>query len=166
MAERQRFSRMAMSLLLIASMLSWGILPPPICHAHEGGEDEGHSHSAFAKPEDRGLNHELYERLQNSFALGVHHHWQLFGIEFSMPCDGEDCDEDEEIGPILIRFSGSTPANGFGGDNTQGTHLIAPQAHGLEPTVVTDSQLRPPQATSSIPLCDSARLERSGVLLV
>jgi hypothetical protein len=89
-------------------------------------------------------------------------------MEFSLPAPGEPADgtsDESTIPPAIVRVMNPivpTPRT----DPAFGRMLLAvvraPSAdvvRSLEPIP------RPPNLVTSIPLCDSARLERSGVLL-
>lgn len=160
--------------LLAAAMLVWGAVPPPVCHAHEGGVDSGHRHSGFAAHHD--IHHALPDPTHHGAmtldastldgdGLVTHHHYQLLGLEFQLPCDGEDCDEDETSEPLLIGGTRGSSAISAGGDRFSGQHLCGSPQASVQCAVVAALPIHFPRVIASLPLCDSARLERTGVRL-
>ena len=169
-----RCKRAAVNLLVSASVLASALVPPPVCHTHEGGIDSSHRHGGL-RYHSHSDNYSPSEATDHAFAatgpprsLGgfdQHHHWKLLGFEFSMPCDDEDCDDDRQTELVLGRSVGGASVVSDGGNGPQGTHSIALPEPALEPVAILVSTFRKNRLTSSIPLCDSARLERSGVRL-
>jgi hypothetical protein len=175
----KRFSRIALTLLLSASVLVWGIVPPAIRHAHEGGGKRDHRHDAAARHDLKSHHHHHrdgadhpheHEHVAEPTALGdfvVHLHWTLFGLDFSVPASqqGENDEEDGASRLALIRLVDELPAVAPGGPDSPGVSLVTPPLPGTELVAVETSPSHAPHSVASIPLCDSARLERSGVLL-
>ena len=170
----RKWLQSVVSIFLSASVLAWTVVPPPVCHLHEGGAEASHDHSEFARQasgDDTRHCDAAYLRPDNvgdvtSLGMGdsaTHHHWRFLGVEFYAPCDGDDCQNAEKSKPTLVRCNVNTATIGYGG--CQGTHLIASRVPGLESIVAVVSPFRSLRVISSIPLCDSARLERSGVRL-
>jgi hypothetical protein len=167
-----RCKRAAVNLLVSASVLVSALVPPPVCHDHDGGSDSSHRHGSFGhhchshSPSDPPDH--AFAALESPEGLGSfdrHHHWKLLGIEFSTPCDDEDCEDDQQDQPLLVRSVGGASVVSHDGNGIQAPHLIASPEPALEPVANTVSTLRTNRFTSSIPLCDSARLERTGVRL-
>jgi hypothetical protein len=177
---RNGFRQKAMNLLLSALVLAWGFVPPGFEHAHAGG-DSDHQHDQCREVSHHGSHHHDADDEHHEHAaepedtdgtllveFALHFHWQLLGVEFSMPVPTEPADGDDggPVPPVVVRvMSEIVPATQAG--LAFGRALLAancaPSAdvvRNLEPIP------RPPNLVTSIPLCDSARLERSGVLLV
>jgi len=156
-------------------------MPPAIRHAHQGGSDRDHSHDTVANHDPApGHHHHHHEGADHRHehpdttaptVLGdylVHLHWKLFGLDFCMPAP-QQSEHDEDRGalrPALVRFVDELPTLIPGGGHWQGVPVVAAPAPGPRVVAVKTSPLHPPNLVVSIPLCDSARLERSGVLLV
>lgn len=152
-------------------------MPVAIRHAHDGGGDKAHRHDAAAG-HDRELGHhhhhhgaEHHHEHEHVAAAAVladfvlHLHWNLLGLDFCVPASEEG--EEEEDGAwrlALIRPVDGLPAC-VGGPDSQGLPLVAAPVPGPPLVAAETSPAHPPNSVTSIPLCDSARLERSGVLL-
>jgi hypothetical protein len=175
---RKRFSGIASNLLLLA-LLAWAIVPPAIRHGHEGGEDSNHRHDAGTHHgQDNGECEPSSD--QDSHVAGtdeapvvlrslfVHLHWRLFGIELSVPVSQDDQPDDgtDDAKPVVVRWDDSLPTPGRdNSDSTVNAPATASQL-GLPGVVAAASSSRPPNLVPTAPLCDRARHERSGVLLV
>ena len=170
-----RFRRKTMNLLLSALVLAWEIVPLGIQHAHEGGSNATHRHDSGHEVahhlHDSDDDHHEHANLPDVSRLGdsiVHLHWQFFGMAFSMPVPEQPTDGGDDWGTIplaTVRTVNEIVQTTQAGPSF-GRMLLAatcmPNANvlwNLEPIP------RPPNLITSIPLCDSARLERSGVLL-
>ena len=185
---RNRFLQKVMNLLLSAMVLAWGIVLPGVQHVHAGGSDPAHGHDDCHEVVDyNSHNHDSgdheagdhetdVEHHEHSTALDVsllvdyvlHLHWELLGVEFSMPMPEAPVESDDNgntAPPAIVRVIGdivpATPSS-----PSLGRVLLAaictPSADvvwSLEPIPC------PRNLVTSIPLCDSARFERSGVLL-
>lgn len=160
-----------------AALLTWGIAPPAIRHGHEGGGDRGHGHDAVVHHDPEhghhdhdGGGHRHNDADASSLAVlsdfVVHLHWDLFGLDFSipMPENGEHGD-DGDGEPAVVRFIDELPTMAPYIDSFAGESLATPPDLGPDAVVVVCSPSHPPNRISSIPLCDTARFERSGVLL-
>ncbi len=172
---RYRFWRTTSSLLLSALVLSWGGVPSGVRHAHEGGGDSTHQHDDFhdAAHHDHDCDGTYREHrnvsdvsLLADFVL--HLHCQFLGMEFSMPASEEPGDNDDGEGtavPAIVRAmneEGLTTQAGLSFIRVLAAVTGTPNA---DVVLNLESAARPPNLVTSIPLCDSARLERSGVLL-
>ena len=158
-------------------MLACGILPPQVCHAHDGEGDSSHGPQGFSKHNSHNHRHHRHDvRHQgwwisdataslNASDSSSHHHWKLFGLEFFIPCDGENCEDDGKDAPILVRFAGNAPAISHVGVRLHGEYPVASLKQGLDLGVAANSPLLSARSITSIPLCESARLVRSGVRL-
>lgn len=164
----------SLRLALAAIIVGAGVAPPPVCHAHEGGDHSVHSHRSVDPFHD--ADHDSRDaRLSKAMALGAtgvgvdslatHHHYQLFGFEFHLPCDGDNCDEDENSEFVAIRSVQNASAIFAGINGQHGIYLCAVPEPGVQPIVVATSAIGSHRVVTSPPLCDSARLERSGVRL-
>jgi hypothetical protein len=165
--------------LLSSFVMAWGILPPALIHSHEGGGDTGHQHDeqtvAVALVDDHGHSHDgQSHELQAPVAADVsllgslvsHLHWDFLGIDLSIPLPAEDQRGDRvgEQDQVLVRLTEEMPRLSHGVNL-----LLALQATILEAKLdcvaTRAAPSLPPGLTASIPLCDAARFERSGVLL-
>jgi len=175
---RNRSWRKVLSLLLAALVLAWGTVPPGVQHAHGGGSDGNHRHDGCHEVAHHGAHdydfddeHHEHGTLAEVSLLAdyvLHLHWQFLGVEFSLPVPEEPADGNDDEGtvpPAVVRLVNeivlATQARpSFG--RVLLAAVCAPSTdvvRSLEPIPL------PPNLVTSIPLCDSARLERSGVLL-
>jgi hypothetical protein len=97
----------------------------------------------------------------------AHLHWGLFGFDVSLPApdEGEHGQRDNcpEFG--LIRLAGELPMMPQDTGGPSWALALLPPGSVVDLDPLTPPPSRPPNLVASIPLCDSARLERSGVLL-
>ena len=178
-----RFRQRTLSLLLSALVLTWGTVPPGIQHAHVGGSDSTHRHDhchevAHHDSHDHGSHHhdshgEDHKHatvsdvcVLSDFVAHVHLRW--LGIQLSLPVPEDPADGDAgDSVPVVIVLSvdQTVPPTGAGPSFSRVflAAICAPSADVVRPLAPIP---RPPNLVMSIPLCDSARLERSGVLLV
>lgn len=133
---------------LIVGLLLFGNVPA-WKHAHPGG-DSLHSHH----------DHDCADHVAG--ASHAHTHFTLLGIEFTWPAPAESDDEPEQGQPTFLVAApsavecGQTPSHPL--------PLEVPILDGVQPVQVAP-QFRCKTA-SAAPLCDIARHERSGVLLI
>ena len=175
---RNRSRRKVSSLLLSALVLAWGMVLPGVEHAHVGGHVPAHRHeechelahhgSHYHDSDDEHHDNATVPDVSMLADYVLHLHWRFFGMEFSMPAPDEPADHGDDEGTVLPAIVRATNEEGL---TTQagpsfGRVLLAvictPNAdvvRNLKPIP------RPPNLVTSSPLCDSARLERSGVLL-
>ena len=176
---QNRVRRKTLNLLLSALVLAWGIVPPGVLHTHAGGDDSTHRYSNAhevachdSHDHDSDDEHHDHATLPDVSLLAdsvVHLHWQFLGIEFSMPVPEQTAEGDDDRGtlpsalaPVMneavpaIQLGSSLGRVFLGAVCAPSTDVV----RDLEPVP------RPPNLVTSIPLCDSARFERSGVLLV
>ena len=170
--------RKVLSVVLSALMLVWGTVPPGVQHAHAGGSAANHRHDnchevAQHGSHDHDLDDEHHEHatlpdVSRLAGYVLHLHWRLLGVEFSLPVPEAPVDGNGNEGtvpPAVVRMMNEiVPARqaspSFG--RVLLTAICAPSTDvvsNLEPIP------RPPNLVTSMPLCDSARLQRSGVLL-
>lgn len=176
---RKRLIPTALSVVLSASVLACGITPPAIRHAHHGGADTNHCHDDGAKHDSEtchhhepdGSDHRHEEAVGTALAcLGdslAHLHWRIFGLSFCMPTpqDGEHDEDGGGTSSALVWLVDELPTLIQTGERSQGVPLAAPPAPGADRVAAESSPSHHSPPVSAIPLCDSARLERSGVLL-
>lgn len=171
------FQRKTISLLLSALVLAWGIVPLGIQHAHEGGSDATHRHESGHEvahhrhdhdADDEHHEHANQPKVSLSVDSVAHFHWQLLGIVFSMPVPEQptDCSDGEDtFPPAVVRVMNEIVRATHAGPSFMRmlqAAICAPSADAfwrLEPIP------RRLNLVASVPLCDSARFERSGVLL-
>ena len=164
-----------MTLLISALVLTWGTVPPGVQHAHTGGNDSSHQHSDRQDEPSHathchGSNGSHDERgivsgvsLLSDFV--VHLHVQWLGIDFSMPVSGDPDDgrDDPDMVPAAIVCSANRTLPAVPSFGRLLSAVIGIPSHDVVQSPALLS--RGPNFTGSIPLCDSARFERSGVLL-
>ena len=166
------------SLLLSALVLAWGIVPPGVEHSHAGGSDATHGHEHHHEVAHHGSHdHDFSDQHCESEPLpqvslladSVRHlHWRFLGMKFSMPAPGQPTDNGDDQGDL-------PPAIVCGVDEGvlamhTGPAFARTLLFGIcEPSIDVVCGMRPippsPNLVTTMPLCDSARLERSGVLL-
>jgi len=177
--NRLRITRL--NYLLSSFVMAWGILPPALIHSHEGGGDTDHRHAsrtvAVESAEDHGHVHDAesaehgdYSQKSNQAtllgSLVAHLHWDFLGVDLSIPVPAEDGGRDRagEQEQVLIRLTDELPMLAGASDSLAVSHMPLLQAR-LDCVSAEESPSRPVGVIASIPLCDSARFERSGVLL-
>ena len=167
-----------MNLLLSALVLAWGMVPPGVQHAHSAGNDTTHRHGDGHEVAQRashdhrgdGEDHEHAATVPDVWRLAdyvLHLHWRFLGMEFSMPVSEEPADGDQRDRVSLatvLRVDQTVPATQAGPSFCRVllAGICTPHADVVRTLTPVP---RPPNLVTSIPLCDSARLERSGVLL-
>ena len=98
----------------------------------------------------------------------THLHWQFFGFAFSTPLPedlgGEDDDSDRTPAKFVLVADEAVPVVPVGPslDRVCTAMTCVPVDDAVW---IPEPVPRPPGSVSSLPLCDSARLDRSGVLL-
>ncbi len=147
----------AIRVLLAFGLLFLGV--PAWKHAHPGG-DQPHGHLHEHDLHEHDLHeHDLHEH-EGAGESQWHLHVALFGVEFTLPAEPDNDDADAGELSYLI----AAPA----------TLTVAQASVSLVPSAVSLNTARPlqllphfrPKPASAAPLCDAARHERSGVLLV
>lgn len=178
-----------MSLVLAAVMLPSGTMSPGVCHAHAEGDrphrhdrphyyeanhsdqHDGHGpHDADHRHEDDSARHSHDGECTVTRAV-LHVHVNLFGFEMTLPSSGQDRHEGQEkqsTGTAQFVIGPDSPA-------ISGPHAYSLRNLLLPPTALPAGCCLSPDEHHhlvkssehcSIPLCDSARRERSGVLIV
>lgn len=180
---RDNFRQKMMSLLLSGMVLAWGVIPPGVEHAHTGGNDASHQH---VKCEDVAHHdshnhhgddgHHEHATVPDVSLLAdnvLHLHWQLLGLEFSIPVPEEPADGTEDEGTedegttvsTFVRVMNENVLATQAGPSFGRVLLAATCAPSVDVVWSLEPIPLPLDLVTSIPLCDSARLERSGVLL-
>ena len=174
---RNGFRQKAMNLLLSALVLAWGFVPPGFEHAHAGGGDSDHQHDKCHDVALDGSHHHDADDEHHEDAAEpdvaalmdyvLHSHWQLLGVEFSMPVPMEPADGDDEdtVPPAVLCVRNEILTATHAGLSFGRGLLAAVCAPSTDVVRNLEPIPRSPNLVTSIPLCDSARLERSGVLL-
>jgi hypothetical protein len=175
-----RRGRITLNLLISTAVLVWTTMPPAIVHSHRDGDDPAHRHEVGTTHHDLHHHHDLAHASDHVHARpaaldfvesgtpAVHCHWQLLGFWFALPFSGERNDGEDERGMAKVAIVDVADGDGLASPTgialAQAVCEPCPAASpGLVPLAST---LQGPQRQmSSTPLCDSARLERSGVLL-
>ena len=154
----QRF----IAVVLAVSTLFIGV--PARQHSHAAGDrPHSHLHARHVHAHDvdahHGHDHEhAHNGVDSSYA---HVHVTLFGVDFTLPADSDD-DENHDV---RCTFLGPAPS---GVETDQSNSQLSVVA---EPVMGAGRPLSivPPFrsiAAAAAPLCDTARHERSGVLLI
>ncbi len=87
-------------------------------------------------------------------------------MQLSLPISDEPADDDENtVPPTIVRVMGEIVPSTNAGPSFGRMPLKVISAPGVDLIPNLGPIPRPPNLVTSIPLCDSARLERSGVLL-
>ena len=164
--------------LLSSVVMAWGIFPPALVHSHEGGGDTKHRHEGQTATcevvEGHGHSHDGEHGDQRRVvadgsllgSLVSHLHWEFLGVGVSIPAPAEDHREDRlgDQDQVLIRLSDEMPKLGHA-DNWLSAYQMSMAQAKLDCAAVETTPSRPCGVSASIPLCDRARFERSGVLL-
>lgn len=162
----RRLSRTVMTLAVAAMLLAGVVAPPATRHQHElPAENLSHSHDHHSG--HHGHDHQAdfpgFELTSHSWHL----HAVLFGFTVTLPDDGPSKDDSHPRGTelVCVRQFQAQPANRASGSSTFDNPLscsrqLPAQSGSLKPVANDLSQVISP------PLCDRARFERSGVLLV
>jgi len=186
---RRKWHQRGLRLLLAAAVLLGGVVPPGVCHAHaEGGRPHQHDSSndrqhRADRPAQHAWNrpaHDLHRDRHRELRKGTvhdsvpHFHVDFLGFELTLP--------------MAVRHKADEPSQPYGGlclidmapgdapvaavsSELSGGRLRWPSSlprllehHGYQADVRSLAELS--AEASSIPLCDSARGERSGVLRI
>ncbi len=155
------------ALQLTVVMLLGSLAPPGTCHRHADG-DVVHSHRHGHHDHGRGDHGSDYhqtstERVARAAEPHLHLAFAVFNV--TLPVREDDSEStshksDPALYPMRLVDDCVPRVDGF----TVLGHLDAPS---LRATVATKDRMRRPaaQPAASIPLCDTARHERSGVQL-
>ena len=165
-------------IVLAVGILLGGTVPPGVCHSHEGGAlphrhdgrrvvrhdgDDRHQH------EPAGHAHAHDESLVSERA--PHVHLNVFGFEITLPIPDrarDDGQDQQANGPSLVAVVSDSPAIVGQNLNTSSSLLLPPAASPDSfgcARYDCNHSVKSAEACA-IPLCDSARRERTGVLVV
>lgn len=181
--------RNLMTLLLIAVMALPAVSSPALRHSHTDG-DRSHQHSvatikhrqdADARGHKHSTRHKHHadatpattshdERAsQSAQSPVVHLHVFWFGFQSSLPLSDPDRSDSrppnpgaEQWVPLISEIS--LPNAAQDGSTILAVDLLTPT--GLMPRLPARSEVRPPRESAMALLCDAARRERSGVLVI
>jgi hypothetical protein len=174
------FPRAPLSLLLVAAMLAWSFSPPLLQHAHEGGsEHHHHADAACAPTADAHLRHHASHREQSrsvpvtpkAIAEETSHlHFEWLGFRLTLPDTESPANQGDDhrckSKLLFVQASRSSAPLVHSGSRLDASPLVLPlnaMAADMAATgpAVSGSLL----PVVSLPLCDRARHERSGVQL-
>ncbi len=164
-----------LSFMLSSIVVAWGICPPAMRHAHEGGGDTSHRHVAATDPHEHDHPHqsELPQHeawVDTSATMGecaVHLHWVLLGFDFALPASPDTHDPDHLVSfeSVMVRLVDDLPTISQVEQRCEAADVLVSPALVARVVCLTPSPARWINPIASLPLCDSARFERSGVLL-
>ncbi len=176
-----RVVRSLLHVMLSATVLASGIMPPGNRHAHEGGYDRGHRHdgrSATVPNQQRDwcvhcgqLCRDCLASTTSAAAFGngaSHLHFRFFGFHWALPDSSDPVRQTNRgsHGPLVylraMGYQGIAPQL-----NLRADRLVVPLCQDYERSSMTAvrSAVPSPRAITVNLLCDRARHERSGVQL-
>jgi hypothetical protein len=171
-----------MNLLLAALVVAWGSVPPAVRHSHVGGDDARHCHRHHGRDAHRhfhgndahGHFHERSDRSSQDVSTRilagviVHLHWGWLGLHVSLPVTEDERSDGGPDGavPTVFRLVDMLPTPTVGTCGFAGHSLSPEPPSGFVGFVAAAPLQRSPDLLPAAPLCDRARRERSGVLLV
>ena len=177
------------TLVLIAVMAMPAVSPPALRHSHAGGdtshkhevatdEPHGHSHAHGPRPSSRHSHQTApttakhshdHQAAHSATSPAEHVHVFWFGFEFSMPMPAPVRSDSprpivgvDQWVPLIWEFT--LPEAAADGSRIRATDLAMPTVQ--EPLLAVRSVVPPLQQTAATWLCDTARRERSGVLVI
>ncbi len=167
------------ALLLSVLVLSWGTVLPSMQHAHVGGDDTIHCHTE--KPTPAAVDH------VHSHGNGDHHHppasptepppspnpvdhlhWNWLGLDFSTPFSGDPSESEKDQNNDPTALAGNFAKVESISVSRQMPDEVLRNLRALSVTPIespSPATLEVAGPETSIPLCESARRERTGVLL-
>lgn len=165
--------------VLSSLVMAWGMLPPALVHAHEGGDQAGHRHAAPADQADEHSHRDGLQGCQHSHhdegirvspelaGLVAHVHWEMFGVDVSWPVPdkGNHDRSGSDAEPVLVRLATEPLPVSVTSAAHNGLIVAAALQPALDVVRPASAPSRAPNLVAALPLCDSARLKRSGVLL-
>jgi hypothetical protein len=169
------------SLALVAIMLPVGVVSPGVCHAHADG-DRPHRHVRNEHSHQREHGHHNSEKLvqtshhrhhDGDCALAratSHAHVNLLGFHITLPVSDRDGDRESEQSSEFTHFVIAHTVMPVSASQSTVEEVLS-QWTNCASALDDDSVDNRPKwegqtSASSIPLCDSARRERSGVLVI
>ena len=187
--RRSRFQR-GLGFLLVAIMLPGRTIPPGLCHAHADGDrphrhDRPHHHAAAHAERHDGHSHDdaddahrpgsprhSHDHDECTVTEAVPHvHVNFFGVDITLPISDRDHrnnQEEQSHGLALVAVVSDSPAVVGQSPISWKNFSLAPSALSNAIYCAADEHNHWVKSSEacSIPLCDSARRERSGVLIV
>lgn len=181
-----------MTILLSGAVLASSVLPPAVCHAHAGGNrhhshdepasndhnrDHGHHHHVADDSDHEGHDHqrpanELPQSEAEIELTVAHLHFSIAGFDFSLPLpsdDGSNGPTSDDAGYLqFVRLTDDTTTVSRV-DLSAAVELSTPAPRAFNPSVdaaVQAARWLCARTADRTLLCDSARCERSGVLLI
>ncbi|MBI1903704.1 MAG: hypothetical protein HYS13_21585 [Planctomycetia bacterium] len=188
----RRHLRLALGLPITAAMLVTGVIPPAVRHAHADGE-KPHDHSTSPVVHSHGHHRHVHHHHDHSArhhhryhddamtattvsVRGVTEHWhlRLFGWDLTLPVQDREnsqrhpLDDGNRLAALVrlpqgdaVLASPTLVASMLHLDAmAPGEFLNADACNGLR------GSAHRPRLLASLPLCDAARHERSGVQLI
>jgi hypothetical protein len=158
---------MAFRLSLAASVLASGTLNVRMCHAHPGG-DAPHQHAGRAPAHHHHHNHvhdviTEVEQVAERPGANFHAHVSVLGFDLTLPIPTGSSEDD--LHALFLQAAISVECTGCQTRDGGGAYFcpdLEPRAD-LRPVTPVLPQERPPVGHCGNFLCDTARLERSGV---
>lgn len=162
--------------MLLAITSVWGTCSPAMRHAHEGGgsgqgphaQVHHHSHQSHRDvPDPRTAcpwGHDGARAIASDNE--DHLHWVLLGFELTLPIDqsGQDPESSSGSEPTMVRLVEEPVAVLVAAWQSCGVDQAGVSAFVPGTGRVVSASLRWVNSIAALPLCDSARFERSGVL--
>jgi hypothetical protein len=173
--------------LLAVTLVVCGSMPPGMCHAHADGDrphrhdsghhhaadfDHGHAHYEMDHPDHHASHECSHEHKDAVITEAVPHvHMNFFGFDWTLPIsepnssDGRGEDSHELL---FVAVAADQPASvrtvSHSPNDLSLLSFTHPSSAGI--AIGEDQFSMKPTEACSIPLCDSARRERTGVLLI
>jgi hypothetical protein len=167
--------------LLIAAVMSGSLVSPAVWHAHVDG-NLPHSHEADVASHDarhehhrhgHGTphDHESSDRVERKLSdCAAHCHVALLWFDFTLPHEGEPSEPQNPFGerPVIVKPIIPDAVTNSIGTLTTWKYLTGAPAVFAELSDAANSPVQQAlyRPVDRILLCDSARCERSGVLLI
>ena len=169
--------RKLVTLLLVVVMAMPAVSSPALRHSHadgdkshqhgvESAERHGHSHT-HGHANATKAKHSHDDRVSQSPVEHLHVFW--FGFQTSLPLSAPESSDSprpmastEQWVPLISEVT--LPDAAQDGSTMLAVDLFTPS--GLTPRLPARSEVRPPHESAVALLCDAARHERSGVLVI
>ena len=168
-------TRIATSLLLAAMLLGATVAPPAVRHAHPT-EDGSAAHHEHDDHHARAHGHRHFDDARESTTaveLSCDHWWHLhfhvLGFAFTLPepPPSQSDRESERNVDFLVLTKSQDWFPGAAWQSDAFRHGVPPSAFvAMEDAAPMQAVVSAPPPVSCAPLCDSARRDRTGVLLV
>ena len=167
-----------LNVMLLAITSVWGTCSPAMRHAHEGG---GSSHDSHPRVHHHS-HHEHRDASKtrtacpwghddaraNASDCAEHLHWVLLGFDLTLPVNqnGQDRERSSGSEPTIVRLVEEPVAVLVAAWQNSAADQAGVWACVPGAGAVVSASLRWVNPIAALPLCDSARFERSGVLQV